>query len=147
MLLPLNSANDQSTTAGQEKLSLERQRMRGISLELLHGGPDVIEELNLDHRLKAAGRHANGSPHDGRFRQGRIEDSFGAVFELQAGGQFENPSLAFDEPLLDVLLAVAVGHVFAEQDDARVAAHLVAQASMNQPGHGLFSPGSRRARF
>ena len=40
---------------------------------LHHRGPDVIEELDLDDRLHAARRHADGAADDGGLGDGRVE--------------------------------------------------------------------------
>ena len=56
---------------------------------------------------------------------------------LQPGGQFEHAALAFDQFLLEVLLPAAVGHVFPEDHNAFVTAHLVAQRGVDQIGHRL----------
>ena len=66
---------------------------------------------------------------------GRVEDALGAEFGLQAGGELEDAALAFD--LGERVFAAGVGHVFAVDDDARIAAHLVVQAGVDQVGHGL----------
>ena len=70
----------------------------------------------------------SGAADDVGFGQRRIEDAVGAELALQSRGEFEDAALAFDLLLLDVLFAAAVGDVFAEDDDALVAPHLVAQA-------------------
>ena len=58
----------------------------------------------------------------------------------------KTPPLPFDQFLLEVLLAAAVSHIFAENHNAFVAAHLVAQRGGDQIGHGfgrrLFAVGS-----
>src|SRR5437660_1166456 len=96
--------------------------------ELHHGGPDVVKKLNFDDRLGAANRSSDGGPHNGGFRKRRIENAIGTEFHLQAGSQFENTALAFDEFLLEILFTAAVSHVLAINNDARVAPHFVAQA-------------------
>ena len=107
---------------------------RQLIADLVHGGPDVVEELNLDHRLHAADGVADGAAHDIGLGQRRVEDPLGAELGLQAGGELEDAALALD--LGERLLAAGVGHVFAIDDDARVAAHLVVQAGVDQVGHG-----------
>ena len=102
----------------------------------MHGGPDVIEELNLDDRLETAGRHAEGAADDVGFGQRRVEDAVGAELALQAGGEFEDAALAFDLLVFQILLAGAVGDIFAEDDDALVAPHFVVQAGVDEVGHG-----------
>ena len=92
----------------------------------MHGGPDVVEELDFDDRLHAADGHADGAADDVGFGERRVEDAVGAELLLQAGGELEDAALAFDLALAQLLIAAGVGHIFAEDDDARVAAHLVA---------------------
>ena len=46
------AADGDADHRGREKSLFERQRISGNSLRsCMHGRPDVIEELNLDHRL------------------------------------------------------------------------------------------------
>ena len=107
---------------------------RQFIANLVHGRPDVVEELNLDHRLHAAHRIADGAADDVGFGQRRVEDALRSEFGLQAGGELEDAALAFD--LGERIFAAGIGHVFAVDDDARIAAHLVAQAGVDQVGHG-----------
>src|ERR1039458_2406252 len=60
-------------------------------MDLVHGGPDVVEELDLDYRLHAAHAVAHGAANDIGLAQGRVEDTLGAELGLQAGGEFEDP--------------------------------------------------------
>ena len=50
------------------------------------------------------------------------------------GGQLEDAALALH--LCERLFAAGVGHVLAIDHDARIAAHLVVQAGVDQVGHG-----------
>ncbi len=58
----------------------------------------------------------------------RIENAVGTEVALQAGGQLEYAAFAFDQLLLQILLAAAIGDVFPENHNALIAPHLVAQA-------------------
>ena len=100
----------------------------------MHGRPDVVEELNLDDGLHASHGIADGPAHDIGFGQRRVEDALGAELGLQAGGELEDAAFALD--LSQRLFAAGVGHVFAIDHDARIAAHLVVQAGVDQVGHG-----------
>ncbi len=93
---------------------------------LVHGGPDVVEELDLDDGLEAADGHADGAADDVGLGERRVPDAVGAELGLQAGGELEDAALALDLAGAEGLVAGGVGDVFAEDDDARVAAHLVA---------------------
>src|SRR5579864_2066934 len=104
---------------------------------LVERRPDVVEELNFYYRLQAARSHARRPAHDVGFGQRRIEDALAAVLRLQARSQLENAAFALDLLALEIFLATAVGHVFAENDDALIAFHLVLQAGINEIGHGL----------
>ena len=106
-------------------------------VDLVHGRPDVIEELNLDDRLHAADSVADGAADDVGLGERRVEDALGAELGLQAGGELEDAALAFD--FGERLFAAGVGHVFAVDDDARIAAHLVVQAGVDEVGHGAGS--------
>ena len=107
---------------------------RQLIANLVHGRPDVIEELNLHHRLHAAHRIAHGAAHDIGLGQRRVEHALGSELRLQAGGQLEDAALALH--FVQRLFAAGVGHVFAVDHDARIAAHLVVQAGVDQVGHG-----------
>src|ERR1700687_4899845 len=64
---------------------------------LHHRRPDVVEELNLDDRLQAAGGHAGGAPHNGGLRERRIEYAVIAELTLQAEGELEDSAFAFHQ--------------------------------------------------
>ena len=104
---------------------------------LHHRRPDVVEELNLDDRLQAARGHARGAAYDGGLGQRRVEDAVAAEFVLQAEGEFEDSAFAFDQLALQIFFAAAVADVFAENHDALVALHFIAQRRGDQVGHGL----------
>jgi hypothetical protein len=101
-------------------LLLERQRISGQLVAELHvGRPDVVEELDLDHRLEAARRHADGAADDVGLGQGRVVDAVAAE-------AFCSPVVTLNTPPLPLtsarhLLAASVGDVLAEHHDARVA--------------------------
>ena len=125
------------TTAGRrERVVGAPADQRQLVAKLMHRGPDVVEELDLDDRLQAARGHADGAADDVGLGQRRVEDALAAVLALQAGGELEDSALAFDLLVLQVFFAAAVGNVFAEHDDARVAPHLVLQAGVDEIGHG-----------
>src|SRR5579872_6095071 len=56
---------------------------RQLVAQLHHGGPDVIEELNLHHRLQPARSHTNRASDDIRLSQRRIENPVAAKVTLQ----------------------------------------------------------------
>src|SRR5258706_6392036 len=98
--------------------------------DLHHGRPDVIEELNLDHRLHAAYGHADTAADDRRLGDRRIETARGAERDLQSLRRFEDATLAFH--LGEIRLAAAIGHVLAEDDHTIVAAHLLVQREVDR---------------
>ena len=69
-----------------------------------------------------------GAPNDVGFGERRVEDAVVAEFALQAEGELEDAAFPFHLLLLEILFAAAIGNVFAEDDDAFVALHFVAQA-------------------
>ncbi len=114
--------------------------------ELLHRGPDIVEELDFHHRLDPARGHADRAADNVGLGQGRVEDTVAAEFHLQAGCQLEDAAFAFDLLFLQILLAAAVRNIFAENHDPAVAPHLIFQADGDEVGHGLvaaFQPGLR----
>ena len=92
---------------------------------LMHRRPDVVEELNLNDRLHAAHGLTHSAADNVCFGQRRIEDAVAAELGLQPGRQLEDAALALHQSFTQILLAAAVGHVLAEDDDARIAPHLV----------------------
>ena len=48
---------------------------RQLVADLHHRRPDVVEELDLDDRLEAARRHADGAADDVGFGERRVEDA------------------------------------------------------------------------
>src|SRR5581483_12180165 len=100
-----------------------------LALDLLHGGPDVVEELDLRTRAQPPYRLADGSPDDVRLRQRCVEAAGDAERPLQAVRRTEHTSLALD--LRDHLLR-RVGDVLAEDADALVGRHLLVQRAPNR---------------
>ena len=119
---------------------------------LVDGWPDVVEELDLNDGLEAAHGHADGATGDVCLGQWGVEDAVGAELRLQAAGEFEDAALALECARGKVLVAAGVGHVFAEDDDARVASHFVAKRRVDAVGHGAVDAvriggGLRRVEF
>ena len=106
---------------------------RHLVAHLHHRRPDVVEELDLDDRLDAAGRHAGAAADDCRFGERRVEDAIVAERALQAVGDLEHAALARHAG--QRLGPAAVGDVLAEDDDARVAGHLVLQRAVDRRHH------------
>src|SRR2546427_6884606 len=90
--------------------------------DLHEGGPDVVEELDLHHRLETADGHPDRASHDVGLRERGVEDPVRPELALQVVGDLEHPALALDEA--ETLLPRAVGHVLAEDQHARVPGHL-----------------------
>src|SRR5207253_8462955 len=102
--------------------------------DLHHRRPDIIEKLNLDDGLEASRRHAHGATDDTRLRKLRVEAACAAKLPLQAVGDFEDSAFTLD--FRQLVLVAAVGYVFAKHHHARVPAHLIAQAQIDQVHHG-----------
>src|SRR5215472_9812971 len=101
----------------------------------MHRRPDVIEELDLHYGLEPAGGHADSASYDIGLGQRRVEDAVAAELHLQASGEFEYSTFAFDLLLHQVFFAAAIGHVFTENHDAIIAPHLILQAGSDQVRH------------
>src|SRR5689334_17516084 len=112
---------------------------RQFVAHLMEGWPDIVEELNFDDRLQASRGDASRAPDDRRFCKRRVVDTLRAEFALQARSQFEDTALAFDQLLAQVLLTAAIGNIFAEHHDALIALHLIAQAGIDEVGHGFIA--------
>src|SRR2546421_3454390 len=96
--------------------------------------PDVVEELNLDHGPQAACGHAYSASDNVRFGQWGVKYASAAEVSLQVCGDFEYATFALY--FVQVLLARAIGHVLAEDHNARVSFHLHLQAAIDQVNHG-----------
>ena len=106
---------------------------RHLVAQLHHRRPDVVEELNLDHRLQLANGHADAATDDGRLGERRVEDAILAVRALQAVRHLEDAALAGHD--LQGLLPAGVRDVLAEDDDARIVRHLVFQRPVDGGDH------------
>ena len=80
-----------------------------------------------------ARRHADGAADDARLGERRVVDAVAAEGALQPVGHLEHAALAGHA--FERRLAAAVGNVFAEDDDARVALHLVLQRAVDRRDH------------
>src|SRR5215472_18610654 len=69
---------------------------------LVHGGPDVVEELDLGYRFQSACGHADGPADNVGFGERRIEHPRTAELALQIGSNFEDAALPLD--LVETLL-------------------------------------------
>ena len=85
----------------------------GLVHHLIHGEPDEIAEHDVDHRAHAGHRGAYGDTSEARFRDRRVEHALGAEFVHQSGQDLERMA--------------RFGDIFAENEDARIAAHLFSQ--------------------
>ena len=122
-----------STTGHDQRVARSVAHHRHLVADLHHRRPDVVEELNLDHRLQPARRHADGAADDVGFGERRVEDAIVAVEPLQPVRQLEDAALAGHDRQR-VLLA-GIRDVLAEDDDARVARHLVLQRPVDRRDH------------
>ena len=118
---------------GREQVVGAPAHGRQLVAQLHVRGPDVVEELDLDHRLEAAMRQPNCAPHDVRLGERRVVHARTAKLRLQAVRRLEHAALPLH--LAEVLLARHVGHVLAEDEDARVAPHLVAHRDVDEVHH------------
>ena len=112
---------------------------RHLVANLHEAGPDVVEELDLDDRLQAAQRHADAAADDVGFGERRVEDAVAAELPLQTVRHLEDAALALDRR--QRRFVAGIGDVLAEDDDARIARHLVAQRRVDGAHHRL---GGRR---
>src|SRR3989475_5505834 len=101
--------------------------------ELMVGGPDVVEELDLHHGLQAASREADGAAHDVRLGERGIVNPIAPELSLEPPRDLEDTALALD--VLQMLLAAHVGHVLAEHHDASIPPHPLLQAGVEQVDH------------
>ena len=90
--------------------------------QLIESGPDVVEELNLDHRLETPRGHPDRPADDVGLRERRVVDAVAPEAFLQAPGHHEDAALSLH--LAGRLLPGDIGDVLAEDHDARIALHL-----------------------
>ena len=69
---------------------------RQLVAQLHHGGPDVVEKLDLGDGFHATGSHADGPPDDAGFSDGCIKDAIGAELALKALGSLKNAAFALN---------------------------------------------------
>ena len=86
---------------------------RGVGDDVIGGRVHEVGELNLGHRAQAAHRHAHRQAGDPELHHRRIDHPLGAELSQQAVGRAEHPAER--------------ANVLAEDDDALVALHLLAQ--------------------
>ncbi len=124
---------------------------RHLVAQLHHRRPDVVEELNLHHRLDAPRRHPDGPPNDVGFGQRRVEHPRAAVGLLQAVRHLEHTALALHFRKLGFVCGIR--HVLTEHDNARVARHFIFHGVVDGRHHGVglgsffgwaVEPGARR---
>ena len=82
-------------TTGHDQVLPDRYRIIvELVADLHHRRPDVVEELNLDHRLELARRHPDGAADDAGFGERRVEDAVVAERALQTVRELEDAALA-----------------------------------------------------
>ena len=106
---------------------------RELAPDLHVCGPDVVVELDLDHRFQAPQRHPDRAADDVGFRERRVEDPLLPIDPLQVVGDLEDAP--FSLALLEHRLARGVGDVLAEEHDPWIALHLVAHAGVQEVHH------------
>ncbi len=82
--------------------------------DLVESAADEIHELKLGYRTHAGERSAEGGAHDGRFRDGSVDNALGAEAIDEAVGDFESSAVDAD--------------VFAETEDGGIAFHFLPDA-------------------
>ena len=116
----------------------QRRRLR---LDLLHRGPDVIEELHLRTRPQPACALPDRAADDVRLRERCVVAASDAKLGLEPEGDAEHAALARHLPQH---AWVGVGDVFAEHTDARVARHLLVEREADRLAernrHDFFLP-------
>ena len=101
----------------------------GLGLDLLHGGPDVIEELHFRSRPKAPDGLADRSAHDVRLGQRGVEAAGDPEVLLQPVRGAEHAPLALNR--IDDLLG-GVGHVLTEHAHPLVELHHLVEGASNR---------------
>src|SRR5271154_973175 len=71
--------------------------------QLMHGGPDVVEELYLHHRLESARSHPHRPADDVRFSQTAVVDAVGTELPLQPSSELEDTALALHQAVTQLL--------------------------------------------
>src|SRR6185437_16056642 len=111
-------------------------KRRDLVSNLHHSGPNIIKKLNLGYRLHSTRGHAQGSAGDACLGDWRIEAAAATKLHLEARGRFEDAALALH--FCKILLAAAIGNIFAEDDHVGIAAHLLGQSTVDLVHHGAW---------
>ena len=98
--------------------------------DLLHRGPDVVEELDLDRRAQAADRLADAPPDDVRLGERGVVAAVVAEVPLQPAGEPEDAAEAGE------LLVGRVGDVLAEDAHPLVGRHDLVEGATDRLAEG-----------
>src|SRR5208282_1317937 len=106
-------------------------KLRELAHDLVEGGIDEVQELDLGDRLEPVKRHSDRGPNDPGLGERSIDDPV-------------RPEL-LEESVRRAEHAPVHAHVLAEDEDVRVLAHRVVKSSIDglnkvQLGHGLTTP-------
>src|SRR5205814_7861386 len=93
--LEISAIGDAHDGGGAERVVGTPAQRGELVAKLVIGGPDVVEELDLDDRLQPTGGEADRPTHDVGLGQGRVVDAPAAELPLQPPGDLENAALAF----------------------------------------------------
>src|SRR5205814_3809051 len=93
--LQVSAVGDADDGGGAERVVGAPAHRGELVAKLVIGGPDVVEELDLDDRLEPAGGEPDRPTHDVGLGQGRVVDAPAAELSLQPPRDLENAPLAF----------------------------------------------------
>src|SRR5207245_8566846 len=92
--LEISAVCDAHDGGGAERVVGTPAHRGELVTKLVIGGPDVVEELDLDDRLEPACGEPDRPTHDVGLGQGRVVDALAAELPLQAPRDLENAALA-----------------------------------------------------
>src|SRR6185436_4245580 len=98
--------------------------------DAVEGAADEIGELHFDHRSQAHQRHPGGHAGESELRDRRVDHASRAELGFEPPGDLEGA-------------AEVAGDVFPQQEDARIAAHLLAQRLADRRDVGELAPAGR----
>ncbi len=104
-----------------------------LGLDLLHGGPDVVEELHLGHRPQAPEALAHGPADDVGLGQRGVVAAGQPEAALETEGSAEHPALALH---VGQHRLPGVGDVLPEHPDALVLRHLLVEGALDGLAEG-----------
>ena len=89
----VSAVRDAHHDGGAERVARAPAQRGELASQLMVGGPDVVEELDLDDRLQPPRRESDRAAHDARLSERRVVHSLASEMALESPGDLEHPTL------------------------------------------------------